>query len=109
MGLLLPFILLKTSSDNTLQLFNKINNTILELENKNKADKDKYENDIAVLNEKNKNLEESLEKERITNQELKNNNNNLELLKIVFFYIFYFKIKLLALNNKWDYYYQLYF
>ena len=81
MGLLLPFILLKTSSNNTLQLFNKINNTILELENKNKADKDKYENDIAVLNEKNKNLEENLEKERITNQELKNNNNNLELLK----------------------------
>ena len=53
MGLLLPFILLKTSSDNTLQLFNKINNTILELENKNKADKDKYENDIAVLKRKN--------------------------------------------------------
>ena len=81
MGLLLPIVLLKSSANNTQQLFNKINDTILELENKNKSDKDKYESDIAILNEKNKKLEQNLEKERITNQELKDNNNKLELIK----------------------------
>ena len=81
MGLLLPIVLLKSSVNNTQQLFNKINDTILELENKNKSDKDKYESDIAILNEKNKKLEQNLEKERITNQELKDNNNKLELIK----------------------------
>ena len=81
MGLLLPIVLLKSSANNTQQLFNKINDTILELENKNKSDKDKYESDITILNEKNKKLEQNLEKERITNQELKDNNNKLELIK----------------------------
>lgn len=81
MGLLLPIVLLKSSVNNTQQLFNKINDTILALENKNKSDKDKYESDIAILNEKNKKLEQNLEKERITNQELKDNNNKLELIK----------------------------
>ena len=57
MGILLPFLLLRTGSNNILQFFNKINETILELENQKKSQKEKYENDIAILNEKNKKLE----------------------------------------------------
>ena len=81
MGILLPFLLLRKGSNNILQFFNKINETILELENQNKSQKEKYENDIAILNEKNKKLEENLEKAKKDKQDLSEQKVKLEFIK----------------------------
>ena len=81
MGILLPFLLLRTGSNNILQFFNKINETILELENQKKSQKEKYENDIAILNEKNKKLEENLEKVQKDKQDLAEQKVKLEFIK----------------------------
>ena len=81
MGIFLPFILLRTGSNNILQFFNKINEKILELENQNKSQKEKYENDIAILNEKNKKLEENLEKANKEKQNLAEQKVKLEFIK----------------------------
>ena len=78
MGILLPFILLRISYKNSLDIFNKIDDNILRLKNENKAERIKHENEILKLNEKNKKLEESLEKEKKYNQDLINIKNKLE-------------------------------
>ena len=70
MGILLPFLLIGKSYKNIIELFNKINAKILELENKNKNQKEKYENDIIRLNEKLKKLEETFRNEKNLSQKL---------------------------------------
>jgi hypothetical protein len=80
MGILIPFILFRTSYKNILELFNKINEKFLELENQNKNDRINYENEIKKLKETIKKLEESLGKEKKSNQDLLKIKNHLENL-----------------------------
>ena len=80
MGILIPFILFRTSYKNILELFNKINEKFLELEDQNKKDRIKYENEIQKLKEKIKKLEENLLKEKKSNQDLLKIKSKLENL-----------------------------
>ena len=81
MGIFVPIFFAWYSSKGTLGLLNKKNARILELENQQNIDKEKYENKLKKLNEKNKKLQENLEKEKKEIQNLILNKNQIELVK----------------------------